>query len=127
MSHTNDLILSELRGIGSTPSKSNQNYESDVQGWLWSYLGDLGIWNHNPFCHCHNSWVEQTAFSFQKYAKDIWGKSNSSYVNVKSKNKVWLDTPVIFPDVVECACMDESGIADVEVIIQCFLIVQYCY
>ena len=59
MSHTNGFILSELRGIGITPSKA-QCYELDVQCWLWSYLGDLSIWNLNPHCHCHDSWVEET-------------------------------------------------------------------
>ena len=114
MSHTNGLILSELRDVGITPLKADC-YESDVQCWLWSYLGDLGIWNGNPHCHCHNSWVQETAFSFQKYAKDIWEKSKSSYKTILTKNKVWLDTSITFPAAIECECMDESGIADIEV------------
>ena len=112
MSHTNGLILSELRSVGITPSKSKEWYESSVQCWLWSYLGDLGIWNINPACHCHESWVQQTAYSFQKYAKEIWENSKGSYVNISTRNKGWLDTPITFPAVIECECMDESGIID---------------
>ena len=96
MSHTNDLILSELRdkSVRSTPSRSNQWYELDVQCWLWFYLGELGIWNFNPHCHCQDSWVEETAFSFQKYAKDIWEKTGRSYRNIQQRHKAWLDTPM---------------------------------
>ena len=111
MSHTNDLIFSELRESGITPK--NELYEQFVQDWLLFYLGDLGIWNSNPQCHCHDSWVEATAFSFQKYAKKIW---TGSYVNVRSKNKVWFEKSIEFPVPIECACMDhtmdESGIVD---------------
>ena len=124
MSHTNDLILSDLREIRITPSKSNDSYQEDVQNWLLCHLELLGIWNGNPGCHCHDSWVQETSFSFEKYAKDIWAASKGSYRNIQVKNKVWLGTPIKFPDIVQCECMDESGFADdvVEVKLICILL-----
>ena len=112
MSHTNDLILSDLRENGITPSKSNDLYQEEVQSWLWFHLGELLIWNCDPNCHCHDSWVQKTSYSFEQYAKDIWAASKGSYRNIQVKNKVWLGTPIKFPDIVECECMDESGFAD---------------
>ena len=102
MSHTNGRILSDLRESGSTPSASNTLYEINVQDWCWSELGDLGIWNFKPECHCLDSWVQDFSFRFKEYAKKIW---KGSFVNLKSAHKEWFNTEIKFPEIIACPCL----------------------
>ena len=104
--HTNGRLLSDLRDSGSTPSASNSLYEGNVQDWCWWELGELGIWNGKPKCHCLDSWVQDFSFRFKEYAKKIW---KGSFHNLKSANKVWFEKPIEFPQPVECKCADDEN------------------
>ena len=97
--------MSDLREIKSTPSASNEWYEFDVQNWCWFQLMDFGRWNSNPKCHCLDDWVQDFSFRFKEYAKKSW---KGSFLNLKSANKVWFDTPIEFPEQIECMCANDT-------------------
>ena len=94
-------ILTELNSIGSNPCSSNNLYEVDVQGCLWFFLGERGLWN-SPNCHCHDEWVHEIAFNFKQYAKKHW---KGSFRNFQSAHRVWIATPIEPPERMECACI----------------------
>ena len=109
MSYNNGDLLSDLRDIGSLPSKSNDGFECDIQNILLFKLMELAIWSVNPKCLCFDAWIVDFSFKFKEYAKAQW---KSSYKSFLSAHKAWLATPIKFPDPSECVCLDESGIGD---------------